>query len=264
MGHAVIPASMMEVARQRASHNRAVFFPSRGDAVLTELLHIGIQEWAVSSDDHGDPSPGFVALASIMSTAAAEQYASDYSNVNSDKSVIIPVASEADVTVRERTVKIEVSAERAASIIRGRWEAKSELDRKGISYVSIDAVSAPKLRKPVARATDGKLVTKYFLTDHRGHPMETTRTLAFPEPVLHASMAEARAAGLDLMTGNQAIGQLEVRAHQVREHGGEPSRALVTITRPAQNVTLTVTYTEHTVKAKAKPESYYVAFDYHR
>lgn len=264
IGYAVIPASMMDVARERATKARHSYFPRRGDVVLSELLSIGIQEWHHSSEEHGNPSPGVVTMAKIMSMESAANYGSDYGRVNSGNSIIIPVAADSDVTAREKTVKIEVSAERAARIVRGRGEASTELDAMGIEYVTIDQVSTPKLRKPIAQPAAGKLATKYFLTDHRGHPAETTGSLGYPtQPVLHDSMADVRAAGIALMASNQAIGQLEVRSQQVREHEDQVSHTLLTITRPEQMVTLTVTYTQHIVKANAQPESYYVAFDFH-
>lgn len=121
----------------------------------------------------------------------------------------------------------------------------------------------PTARKPVAKATEGKAITRYVLTCEKfGHRMPYELSAALK--ATYASQAEARQAGIDLMSKHRVILALSVEAKVVRVSDDAEASALVTIARPVpETATMTLEVTTHTVKPNPKIESYSVVFWYH-
>jgi hypothetical protein len=119
----------------------------------------------------------------------------------------------------------------------------------GPTVVLAELVTAPALRAPVAKTTEGKMVTSYLvIRDNRA-------VKSF------ATAAEARASALQIMKDDVegTIRELVVRATVTREGNSDN---LIVISRPQVDATLTVKVTFE-IPDETKIESYVVGIHYH-
>ena len=255
-----ISADHMPEAQRRAREARSYPRLTAHD----ELVAMGISEWRASGDAYGSPPMlGHAKVLPLTSSALALRSAQSVHDL--DTGTVVPVAAQRDVIQRTKKLVVEVSQDEASVVLRNQHDGFRILANAGVENVAhIESITASKLRKPQAKATPGALVTKYFLTDSAGNPVETAGRSYYPlTPVLYDSLAAAKAAGVALMSQSDRIDSLEVQSHQVREESGESQRALAVITRPEQTVKITFTFQQETVKPGAQPEQYLVFFSVH-
>lgn len=119
----------------------------------------------------------------------------------------------------------------------------------GPTVAHAEFVSAPALRAPIAKSTEGKLVTSY-------HVLRDTRSVASFD-----TMAEARAKALQIMKDDTegTIRELNVQAKVTRDTG---ANNLLVISRPTADATLTVKVTFE-VPDETKIGSYKVSLHHH-
>lgn len=229
---------------------------ARNPSRAMRLADAAIGDWYNSGESFGDSVSSY--NASFTPITSDELSQREAHKARSDASIVVPVAAPKDVVAKTKKIQVEVNTDEAASVAQYKFSAIEILERNGImNAASIESVTAPRPLNPVAKATEGKLVTKYTLAGRGGqHVGVAGRSFS--------SLAEARAAGVEMMKQHATISRLEVRSFQVRETAdGTENGAVATITRPEQTVKLTVTYVEHTVKPGAQPVSYLVGFDVH-
>ena len=225
------------------------------------LVTAAVARWRDSEDAYGDENSGpatTLPLATPRTINGALPHGS--------QTFILPVCADADVI--RKTVKVRVTGTpKEMAALRARHvdghdphdvaAVRTALEQFGatVEQVKVASVSAP--RKPVAKATDGKLVTTYQVIEHR-YWNDVRTVIASGE-----TMAEARQVGIDLMTANPSLGELTVEAVVVRQAETGQSKALATISRPETNTHAILEVTTAVAKPGAKPASYIVGFDVH-
>jgi hypothetical protein len=227
------------------------------------LMQAAVDAWRNSDEGYGDPDVNMVRTLPLTAPGTRN------SAIPTDTmSFIMPLCAAEDVV--RTTVKVKVTAaasemadlrarladghnpERIASV-------RAALEQFGATVERVQVVAVPAPRKPVAKATGGKLITKYEVVQYRF--WNDVRTVL----ASGNTMAEAKQAGIDLMAGDSTIGGLDVEAVVVRVGGAEkPLPALATISRPESNTVVTIEVTTGVPKPGAKPDRYYVGFGVHR
>lgn len=220
-----------------------------------DAIHFAVQDWSHHERDrHDNARAGWTENYPLMSPHAAK-CADDNPGfeVYDGRSVAIPVCDEADTVEKTSKHKFQVSAEQLRQLRSGylgnMWDDVREAH--GSTVIGIRIASLPKLRKPQAAATEGKAVTRYFLSDINGRSVSKH----------FESQSAARTAGIAMMNEKPEISDLEVRAVVMRDGEG---LALVSISRPKQElneITLELTVSEP--KPGAKQTGWQVFFDYH-
>ena len=268
MGHSTATAEFTAdgVKRIRENESSAVIsYGYRSDS----LVDAAVRQWRDSDDGYGDPNVGNVITLPISAPAVRSRALDEA--MAAGHTFIQPFTSEQDVVRRKVTVKV-VSAE-AAELAELRtkvgknfngapWDAPATakaIEPHMGEFESMTVVSVTAPRKPVARATAGKMVTKHQV-------VKPSRFRSGQDDVLAVrdSMADARQAALDLMTADASIADLAVKAVQVRAtDDGATNAALLTVTRPETNSVITLEVTLATPKAGAEPATYLVGFDVH-
>lgn len=230
-----------------------------GRSLENALMDFAMDQWRAGGG-HGDIRNGTPEMLTTRSSGQVHHLTDDESWVNDSRSIIVPIAAECDVIITQREIVVGVAAQ-ALKYTRPAHKAAHLLPpllRGGLGR--INKVTPVKLRKPVAKATEGKLVTEYYLVDHLGVPAERLRS---GEPTTYESLAAARAAGIKLLEERPSSLELEVRARSARHSSEGRSLALATISRPETDVRITIDFEEHIVKPGAQPERYMVMFDVH-
>ncbi|WIE81487.1 hypothetical protein [Curtobacterium sp. MCSS17_016] len=264
MGHTTvnIDFTAAEADRILAAGDRSDvrYFGPNGMWQPNDLVTAAVARWRDSDDAYGDENSG-PATTLPLTTPRTINGALPHGS----QTFILPVCADADVIRTTAKVKVTGTPTEMAAL-RARHSdghppsnvaaVRTALEQFGatVEQVKVASVSAP--RKPVAKATDGKLVTTYQVVEPRqwGEP----RVVASG-----ATMAEARQAGIDLMVANPAIGELTVEAVVVRQAETGLSKALATISRPETNTHAIIEVTTAVPKPGAKPASYIVGFDVH-
>jgi hypothetical protein len=204
-------------------------------------------DYEAERDDH--PRSGTVRTVAPVSNAVAELTV-DELMMNTNNPVIIPVVD--SFTEKSDTVELTLTAEEFTQLSRGEdWFLNNRL---GQNIIKFEVTSTPKPRAPKAEATDGKAVTKYFLSTKTVHGFFNQVAGPFD------SQAEARAAGVVMVAENTRMTELHVTAQVIRETG---DKALVTISRPTVPTNkVKVKVTRQIPKANAKVVGYLVGFNY--
>lgn len=256
-------AQQLRTERAEGAFGRALSFEA-------ELLDEAIAVW--TRDEAGrweDPRSDVARMHAPVAPGALGGLIDEGHSVG--EAHIIPVATAGSVKTVTRKVKVTVPGA-LADRLRNRddWAAKSAL--RDVLHVQIPGnvlgditvVTTPAARKPVAKATDGKAVTRYRIrpTAHvssRDGAVHAALNASYP------SQAEARTAALELLTTHTTLPDLTVEAFVAREgEDGALSPALVMISRPTPDeATVTVDVTTHTVKPNPTIDHYDVTFWYH-
>lgn len=230
-----------------------------------DLIRSALDDFDSEEGWGSDPRVGRILKGSPMTEKVAELWSTTPAGtVNQDRSTIVPILDEKDVTIMKKKVRIPATQAQVDSLRSKSWGTQWDLTEKVVAAaaqfgpVASFAVSQlPKPKKAVAVATEGKAVTAYQVVTVPQDNFGQAKIVA-----TKTSQAEARAEALRLLNelGSVYVA-LEVRAIIVRETG---SKALVSITRPAlEDPTIEFEVTIHKPKASAKPVGWEVSFDYH-
>ncbi len=264
MSHATvnIDFTAAEADRILAAGDRSgiTYWGREGTWKPNALVTAAVSQWRQSEDAYGDENSGPATTLPLVTPRTINA-----SLPQDTRTFILPVCAEADVV--RKTVKVKVTGtptEMAA--LRARHAdgyyphdvdaVRAALKPFGVTVEQVKVVSVSAPRKPVAKATDGTLVTTYQVIEPQ--QWGARRVVASG-----ATMAEARQAGIDLMASNPTIGELTVEAVVVRQAGTATSPALATISRPETNTHAILEVTTAVPKPGAKPASYIVGFDVH-
>jgi hypothetical protein len=234
-----------------STHTASVFITDTTTTNPQSIFQSAFSYWSDYEADRGDnPRSGNVRIIAPTSKDVAEINVDNLMTDNNNP-VVIPVVD--SFAEKSDTVELTLTAEEFAQLTRGsKWFLR---ERLGQNIIEFNVTSIPKLRTPKAEATDGKAVTKYFLSEKLLNGFFNQVAGPFD------SQAEARAAGVVMVAENIRMLELHVTAHVVRETG---NKALVTITRPTVPTNkVKVKVTRQVPKANAKVVGYMVGFNYH-
>lgn len=184
---------------------------------------------------------------------------------------VVPVVAPESVSTVTKKVKVVIPGDVADKLRASHhWDALDAV-RQILSAQfpvgvlgKIEVISVPAPRKPAARATEGKAVTRYKIRPSE-HVVSRDKAVHAALNASYSSQAEARSVALDLLTENDTFPEMTVEAVVGRvTDSGEFSPALVTIARPTPaEATITVNITTHTVKPNPKIDRYEVTFWFH-
>ena len=240
-------------------HNTHIeFIPALADEVLTaeQLVERAVRIWSDEEADRYDsPRVGRIRRVDPHARQAAERNVNAIADwrVNDDRTLVVPVVADEDTIVAEQELTVTVTGNQLQQLrVSPRWaaleRARSEV---GSMVEDAEVVRLPKPVKPRARHTLGAMVTQYLVVEGDG------RKLSGP----HATMPEARQAGLDLLEQQPQRSRLEVRAEVLRQDAGP---ALAVIERSAPDTAkVTLRVTTRMPKHGAPIAGHLVAFDYH-
>lgn len=221
-------------------------------------LDCAVDSWRNDSDsDGGDARLAHFDATPMMTPAAANYLAyqdADF-EITSDRSAVIPLCSTDDAVASAHTVSVTVpgSALHVDHLLYGALR-RSLREQFGLVLAGFKVVDLPEPGEAAAVDTDGEIVIRYSVIKQRG------AMFSRPDGDF-ATLPEARAAALDLMSRTPDIISARVEAFVSRK-GGET--ALVNLTRPvADEVVVGVEVNLSTPKTGAKQDAWLVSFDYH-
>ena len=266
MGHSV---QVEIISPETAEHLRNLkserLYYGAPDTFASRMVNHAVSTWsAVEAGRYDSPRAGDGHLTPFMTEGDARRFLNSHHDLVVSKSVVIPIVGEDGLTVKRRTATVEISAAEAREqeILWNLWGRNTLLIDKliDLGHSSPSLVSAElssKLRKPVAKNGEGKLETVYYLVDARGNEVAADGAKGF------SSLAEAKAAGVQLMTDDSTQLVLNVRSKQVRLRDDAQTQTLATISRPETALRFRVEFETRTIKPNAEVDHYMVAFDYH-
>lgn len=241
--------------------------PSFGSRLLSEA----VQHWNDTEAGRYEDARSEEAL---MHKPVSEHSHRDGFNVDdygTGTAHIVPIVDPKSVVTATKKVKLTVPGEVADGLRRDYpWDAMQKVRNllheqfTPETLGKVEVVSLPAVRKPVAKATDGKAVTRYVITTAEDvYHVSSRIRAAFKEA--HESQAAARAAAIELLTEHDTLPALSVEAVVGRmTEDGTFSKELVSIARPVPaEAVITVAVTTHTVKPNPKIDRYEVTFWYH-
>lgn len=258
-------------AEQLRAEPRKADYWGRTQTFESKLVDEAVSEWRDQEANRWDSSSAFgYEMVKPMAEGIRDR-GIDWDRADVDTAYITPIVAASSVSTVTKKVKVTVPGD-VADRLRAPYPHNAlEQVRKLLlaqypanTLGDIEVVSVPAPRKPQAKATEGKAVTKYFIRGaESGWVGDRTLAEALKKP--YDSQAEARSAAVDLLTARDTLPALSVEAVVLREaEDGTLSKSLVTIARPTPaEATVTVAVTTHTVKPNAKIDHYEVTFWYH-
>ncbi|SDH49765.1 hypothetical protein [Microbacterium sp. 77mftsu3.1] len=265
-------STTVAISTERAGEVRAQRVPHAwGSAASFEskLVDEAIAQWSTRKDAYDDAVVESIELHSAVAEAVRER-GIDWDAEPAYAAHVFPIASADSVVTQTQTVKLTVPGHLLTTLHAGEGYGTYEI--RGLltemfpasTLGDVTVVTLPKRSKPVAKATEGKAVTRYRIV-----PIDPIRAhipaAQYALNATYSSQSEARTVAVDLLTAHPALPNLAVEAVIVREReGGKLSKALVTVTRPVpEDVQIGVKVTTHTVKPNATIERYEVTFGIH-
>jgi len=252
------------------SHQDAYVTVPKGKGFETarQLLSDAVGIWYDTEANRDDSeNAGTPFLLPLMTPSQVIRHQDSDAGRNNSTSYIYPNVNPSGVKKVTKKMKLTVTGEQLA-LLRQQWHGGLLLDLAykafGETVASVKIVKLPALRKSVAKATEGKTETLYYIygitTSVFGdRATKNERLLSEGIP----TMAAARAKALEFADteAGSKYAELEIRAVVVREGG---NTALLTVSRPApETATVDVEVTFETLLPKATFDSYTVVFDYH-
>lgn len=274
MGYAttteIITADAAERLRTEKTAQRS-FGYGHVDSFASRLLRAAVSNWRQNEAGRFEDARSYGAELHQPVAKEVRGRGVDWDAMSVEDAHIIPIAASESVTTVTKKMKLTVPGELADKLrSKNSWGAQHqvrELLEKQIptrTLGTVEVLSVPSPRKPQAKATEGKAVTRYVIT--------ATENIVSALPAVRAALkgkydtqAEARSVALALLTEHDTLPALQVEAVVGRvTEDGTFSKALVTVARPtAPEAVITVNVTTHTVKVNPKIDSYEVTFWYH-
>lgn len=257
------------LSRQREDRARFRFAqgrPSIEEAAITCVVDTWRDE---ECERFEDARLGATSLTPPLTLDLAERAVDSFAlpsawQVSSAQTVVVPIVDDADVTVAEQRITVDLSPEDASALFAKLVSGKSgvaatsyqvhelALRELGPGVVSAAVAKFPKPRPFAAKATEGAAVREYYLfTDNV--------SIALPAEAA-SSQSKARQAAVAYAKSRPTVRRVEVRARMIRPN----SAALVVVERPEPTSTsFTLAVKVATVKPNAAIIGYFVGFDSH-